>query len=225
MTDDGLYLIHIMECIERVERYTRGGESAFFDDTMVQDAVLRNLQVLAESTQRLTPEIKGSRPEVAWEEIAGFRNVLVHDYLGLRLVRVWRIVKDDLSIRRAWFHHHDGRFPVLVAETDGQVVGWCSLSPFHVRPAYRFTVEDSVYVRDAWRGRGIGRLLLRAILDRARSLGYHAVIARIGDAANTASVGLHSYLGFQHIGFEREVGFKFEAWRDVVVMEWLAPSS
>lgn len=96
MKDDRLYLIHILECLARIERYTAEGKDAFLHDTKTQDAVLRNLQTLSESTQRLSTPLKTAHREVDWERIAGFRNVLVHDYLGLNLVRVWEIVEHGL---------------------------------------------------------------------------------------------------------------------------------
>ena len=96
MKDDELYLIHIEECISRIQSYTTGGEEAFTADTRTQDAVLRNLQTLCESTQRLSDVLKHKYPSVDWPGIAGFRNVLVHDYLGVNLKRVWEIVVNDL---------------------------------------------------------------------------------------------------------------------------------
>lgn len=96
MKDDKLYLIHILECIERVERYTSDGRNAFFSSRMTQDAVLRNLHILAESTQRLSETTKASRPEVDWKAIGAFRNVAVHDYLGIDLGDIWDIVEHDL---------------------------------------------------------------------------------------------------------------------------------
>ena len=96
MKDDSLYLIHISECIARIERYVAEGQAAFLDDTKTQDAVLRNLQTLAESTQRLSPELRATYAAVDWAGIAGFRNVLVHDYLGVNLGRIWEIITDDL---------------------------------------------------------------------------------------------------------------------------------
>jgi len=96
MKDDRLYLVHILECIDRIERYTAEGKKAFMADERTQDAVLRNLQVLSESTQRLSADLKADHPEVDWRGISGFRNVLVHDYLGINLVRVWEIVEGDL---------------------------------------------------------------------------------------------------------------------------------
>lgn len=96
MKDDRLYLIHIRECIGRIREYTADGEDAFYADTKTQDAVLRNLQTLAESTGRLSDSLKASRPNVNWRSITGFRNVAVHDYLGIDLKQVWAIVEQDL---------------------------------------------------------------------------------------------------------------------------------
>lgn len=96
MKDDKLYLIHIGECIERIERYTVGGHDDFMASTMIQDAVLRNLQTLAESTQQLSDDLKNQHPQVEWRKIAGFRNILVHNYLGVDVARVWEINTRDL---------------------------------------------------------------------------------------------------------------------------------
>lgn len=97
MKDDRLFLIHIRECIQRIESYIAGKDKQkFLDTTLVQDAVLRNLQVLAESTQRMSDATKESAVEVDWFKIAGFRNVLVHDYLGIDIEQVWNILEKDL---------------------------------------------------------------------------------------------------------------------------------
>jgi uncharacterized protein with HEPN domain len=85
--DDSLYLIHILECIDRIERYAADGGDAFMDDTRTQDAVLRNLQTLAESTQRLSDELRQRYPHIEWRSIAAFRNVAVHEYLGISTSR------------------------------------------------------------------------------------------------------------------------------------------
>ena len=99
MKDDKLYLIHIAECIARIESYTQGmTKEAFLASSMVQDAVIRNLQTLAESTQRLSARAKAGQPAIEWHRIAGFRNILVHDYLGVDLERVWNIVQNDLPV-------------------------------------------------------------------------------------------------------------------------------
>jgi uncharacterized protein with HEPN domain len=97
MKDDKLYLLHISECLDRIDRYVSEGEEQFMKDTKTQDAVLRNLQVMAESTQRLSSELKLAHPEVDWRGIAGFRNILVHDYLGISLTRIWEIIEGPLK--------------------------------------------------------------------------------------------------------------------------------
>ena len=104
MKDDRLYLVHVRECIERIEAYVAEGRDGFLADTKTQDAVLRNLQTLAESTQRLSPELKLAHPSVDWLSIAGLRNVLVHDYLGISLKRVWEIVSQDLPALKRDVH-------------------------------------------------------------------------------------------------------------------------
>jgi uncharacterized protein with HEPN domain len=94
--DDRLYLVHILECIKRIEEYTRPGRAAFLDQPIRQDAVLRNLHTLTESTSRLSEEIRAQRPDVDWRSIRGFRNVVVHDYLGVDIERIWMVIERDL---------------------------------------------------------------------------------------------------------------------------------
>ena len=96
MKDDRLYLIHIRECCERVAAYVSGGKDAFLSDNRTQDAVLRNLQILAESAKRVSEELKTRHPEIDWHGVISIRNVLVHDYLGLDLGRIWQIVEEKL---------------------------------------------------------------------------------------------------------------------------------
>jgi len=94
--DDSLYLLHIRECIQRIEACVSEGEEAFLADFRLHDTVMRNLQTLAESTQRLSVDLKTAHPTVDWSGISGFRNVLVHDYLGINLKRVWEIATLDV---------------------------------------------------------------------------------------------------------------------------------
>lgn len=96
MKDDRLYLIHIQEAIERIEEYTRDGAEFFLDDRKTQDAVLRNFHTLADSSQRISSALKEQHLQVDWRILAAFRNVVVHDYLGISLDRVWDIVENDL---------------------------------------------------------------------------------------------------------------------------------
>ncbi len=99
MKDPALYLNHIAECIARIQGYTDQGRDAFLSNHMMQDAVLRNLQVMAESTIRLPETVKAQSPEVNWKGLSGFRNRLVHDYLGgISLERVWEFIRNDLFV-------------------------------------------------------------------------------------------------------------------------------
>lgn len=102
MKYDRVYLEHIIECIRRIEENTASGRQAFAASHTLQDAVLRNLQTLAESTQRVSDSLKGTRTEIEWQRIAAFRNVLVHNYLGVDLNAVWSIIERDLpELKRA----------------------------------------------------------------------------------------------------------------------------
>jgi L-amino acid N-acyltransferase YncA len=131
------------------------------------------------------------------------------------------LVPRTLDEQRAWLADRSGARIVLVAEDDtGTVVGYAGLSPYRDRAAYATTVEDSVYVHPDHHGRGVGRLLLGALLDAARAHGFHAVMARIV-ADHEASIALHSVCGFEVVGHEREVGRKFGRWLDVTLMERL----
>ena len=96
MKDDRLYLIYITEAIERIEEYTQEGQEAFLEDHKTQDAVLRNLHTLAESAQRISSNLKAKHSQVDWRTLSAFRNVVVHDYLGISLDRIWDIIQNDL---------------------------------------------------------------------------------------------------------------------------------
>jgi phosphinothricin acetyltransferase len=124
----------------------------------------------------------------------------------------------------AWMDEHSGAHPALVAVDDvGAVRGFGSISPYRPRPAYRTTVEDSVYVDPAYQGQGVGRGLLTELMSVAESHGFHAAIARIV-GGHEASIRLHRACGFEQIGREKEVGRKFGKWLDVVLMQRLLGS-
>jgi L-amino acid N-acyltransferase YncA len=112
-----------------------------------------------------------------------------------------------------------GGFPYLVAEIDGRVVGYSYATAYRTRSAYRHTLEDSVYVREGFGGRGVGAALLTALLERCRGGPWRQVIAVIGDSANTPSINLHGRLGFRMVGTLEAVGFKFGRWVDSVLMQ------
>jgi L-amino acid N-acyltransferase len=124
-----------------------------------------------------------------------------------------------VGIDDAWLTDRDpSRHPVLVASTGGEVVGWASLSPWSARPAYARTAEESVYVDAGHRGRGVGRALLTAIVERARAAGLGVLVARIGDARRD-SVRLHESLGFERVATMRAYGEKFGRLLDVELMD------
>lgn len=102
MKDDRLYLVHIVECARRIERYTADGREAFFEDLKTQDATLRNLQTMAGATKDLSEKARDNRPDVEWRSIRAFRNTVVHDYLGVDLETVWSITQNDVPpLKRA----------------------------------------------------------------------------------------------------------------------------
>ena len=109
--------------------------------------------------------------------------------------------------------------PYLVAEEDGQVLGFAYCNWFKPRPAYRFSAEDSIYLAVDQAGKGLGRLLLAALADEAERVGVRKLIAVIGDSANAGSVGVHRSLGFSQVGVLKSCGWKFGKWLDVVLME------
>tara|TARA_B100000959_G_scaffold282970_1_gene350658 strand:+ start:112 stop:660 length:549 start_codon:yes stop_codon:yes gene_type:complete len=128
------------------------------------------------------------------------------------------LVERTVEEQRIWLSERSGAFSVLVAEIEGQVMGFASLSPFNQRCGYRTTVENSIYVDSSIRKFGAGSRLLEELLIVATRSGFHTVIARIG-GGNDASIALHEKHGFTTVGVEREVGRKFGRWQDVVVMQ------
>lgn len=107
----------------------------------------------------------------------------------------------------------------LVAQENEQVLGYCYLAPYRPRYAYRFTLEDSVYLAQGQTRRGIDRALLQKAIELAEAAGFRQIIAIIGDSANQDSQGLHRALGFEHTGVMKSVGFKHGRWLDTVVMQ------
>lgn len=98
---DLVYLSHMIECNKRVFEYCEGGESSFRQSHLIQDAVIRNLQTMAESSQRLSESTKAIASDIPWRAISGFRNIIVHDYLGVDLDMVWQVVSSDLPLLQA----------------------------------------------------------------------------------------------------------------------------
>lgn len=116
----------------------------------------------------------------------------------------------------SWFKAKDGKaYPVVGVESDeGELLGFASYGPFRAWPAYKYTVENGVYIRADHRGEGLGRLLMKELIERARAQDYHLVVAGI-DMENAASIALHTALGFAHAGTIRHAAFKFGHWLDL----------
>ncbi len=142
----------------------------------------------------------------------------IYNHYVLHDTCTYQTEPETLAEREAWLARHGGVHPVLVAEEASEVLAWGALSAFHPRAAYRFSVEDSIYVRHDCLRRGLGRSMLVELLSAAREHGHHTVIALIS-ADKAGSVALHEQFGFTRKAELREAGYKFETWLDVVFMQ------
>lgn len=130
-----------------------------------------------------------------------------------------------LAMRKQWFDTKKQQgFPVFVAETEGQVAGFSSIGPFRAWTAYKYTIENSIYVSIDHRGKGISKLLMQPLIDAAKQLGLHAIVAGI-DATNDISIGLHKKFGFEEVAHFKEVGYKFDRWLDLKFLELIIRES
>ena len=123
------------------------------------------------------------------------------------------------EIRRRFEEVTKQGFPYLVAEEKGEILGYGYCSLYRTRSAYRYTLEDSIYVKQGMQGKGVGKALLKELIARSEALGYRQIIAVIGDSANAGSIKLHASLGFVRAGVLRSTGFKFGRWVDSVYMQ------
>jgi phosphinothricin acetyltransferase len=148
----------------------------------------------------------------------------IYNHVILHTTAVYSYRPHTMEARKEWYATKlkDG-YPVFVAEEDGRVVGFSSYGPFRAWPAYKYTIENSVYVAEDQRGKGIGKLLIQPLIDAARHQGYHAIIASI-DASNESSLRLHRSFGFEEVAQFRQVGYKFGRWLDLKFLELLLPT-
>jgi len=145
----------------------------------------------------------------------------IYNHVILTTTAVYTYEPQTLEAREAWYADKiKGGYPVYVAEQAGQVIGFSSYGPFRAWPAYKYTIENSVYVAEGQRGKGVGKLLIQPLIESAQARGYHAVIAGI-DASNDASIRLHASFGFLKVAHFKQVGYKFGRWLDLVFMELL----
>lgn len=160
------------------------------------------------------PTIRASRDD----DLAAITAIYAHHVLhGTGTFEIDPPSSQDMAARRADVLARG--LPYLVAEEGGRVLGFAYCNWFKPRPAYRFSAEDSIYVAAEAHGRGLGRLLLDALAGEAQAAGVRKLLAVIGDSANAGSIALHRAAGFTEVGVMRSVGWKFGAWRDIVLME------
>jgi L-amino acid N-acyltransferase YncA len=144
----------------------------------------------------------------------------IYDHAVRHGTATFELIPPDLAeMTRRFDVLMDGGFPYFVATLEGQVIGYAYAGAYRPRPAYRFTVENSVYLQPAIHRRGIGLKLLQRLIEESEARGYRQMIAVIGDSANAGSVGVHTRCGFQMIGTHPHVGFKFGRWLDTVMMQ------
>jgi phosphinothricin acetyltransferase len=150
-------------------------------------------------------------------DLASIAAIYSHHVLtGLATFEIEAPDEPEMARRRAQILSQG--LPFLVAEREGRVVGYVYAAPYRARPAYRYTLENSIYIAQDAVGQGAGRALLDALVAACARAGYRQLIAVIGDSANTASIGLHAACGFKHAGLLQGVGFKFGRWVDSVLM-------
>lgn len=142
----------------------------------------------------------------------------IYNHYVLHSTCTYQEQPETMDDRQRWFRRHREKHPVTVALELDQVVGWGSLTPYHERSAYRFTVENSVYVHHEHHRRGIGTHLLADLIWRSRELGHRIIIAAI-DGDQAASVAMHAKFHFEKVGHLNRIGFKFGRWLDVIYME------
>jgi len=152
------------------------------------------------------------------EDVAAITAIYAHHVLhGTGTFETEPPTDSDMATRRADVLSKN--LPYLVAEQEGELLGFAYCNWFKPRPAYRFSAEDSIYLADSARGQGLGAKLLAALAQAAESVGVRKLIAVIGDSANAGSIGVHRAQGFSHVGVLKDCGWKFGEWRDVVLME------
>jgi L-amino acid N-acyltransferase YncA len=144
----------------------------------------------------------------------------IYEHAVLYGTATFELIPPDLAeMTRRFRVLTDGGFPYFVAVLEGTVIGYAYAGPYRPRPAYRFTVENSVYLQPSIHRRGIGTQLLRRLIAESEARGYRQMIAVIGDSANAGSIGVHLRNGFTMIGTHPNVGFKFGRWLDTVMMQ------
>ena len=137
----------------------------------------------------------------------------------LNTTAVYDYEPHTLEMRRQWFETKQQQgFPVFVAEENNEVLGFSSIGPFRAWTGYKYSVENSIYVKDGQRGKGIGKLLMQPLIEAAKEMKLHTIIAGI-DADNKLSIDFHKQFGFEEAGHLKQIGWKFDRWLDLVFMQ------
>ena len=143
----------------------------------------------------------------------------IYNEIILNTMAVWHEEPHTLEMREQWFSlKKEQGFPVLIAESQGVLIGFCTIAPFRPWSGFRFTVENSVYVRAESRGQGVAKLLLPPLIAAAKELNIHAMVAGI-EASNATSIAVHEKFGFIEVAHFKEVGYKFGNWMDLKFLE------
>jgi phosphinothricin acetyltransferase len=144
----------------------------------------------------------------------------IYEHAVLYGTATFELIPPDLAeMTRRFEALVNGGFPYLVAAQDGCPIGYAYAGPYRPRPAYRFTVENSVYLSPSVHRRGIGLRLLQRLIEECEARGYRQMVAVIGDSANAGSIGVHHRTGFEMVGTHPNVGLKFGRWLDTVMMQ------
>lgn len=165
-------------------------------------------------SQADTPEVRDARIE----DLPALQAIYAH-HVRHGLASFEETPPDLAEMERRFRAVTEAGLPYLVAELDGSARGYAYAGPYRARPAYRYSLEDAIYVEPGFEGRGLGRALLGAVIARCEALGYRRLLAIIGDSGNRPSIALHERLGFRQCGLIPSVGFKLGRWVDTVVME------
>ena len=142
----------------------------------------------------------------------------IYNYVINKTVATFDTETKTLEEQKEWFRNHGSKYPIIVAEDDEGIVGWAGLTQYSTKCAYSDTAEISVYVKEGHQGKGVGKKLIKAIVDEGEKAGLHVLLARITEG-NKTSIHLHESVGFTHVGVLKEVGFKFGQVLDVYLMQ------
>jgi phosphinothricin acetyltransferase len=145
--------------------------------------------------------------------------LVIYNDIIVNTTAVYDYEPHTAPMRKQWWDtKKEQGFPVFVAEEEGRIIGFSSIGPFRAWAAYKYSVENSIYVATDVRGKGVGKLLMRPLIDAARKLEMHTILAGI-DASNEASIRLHEWFGFKEVAHFKEVGYKFDRWLDLKFLQ------